>query len=160
MKTTFPAICLLALVTVAGAQEVPPPKPAPVASEPAPVFPAAVTPAATPMVNQYRAHTKSTFVLPEKGRNPFWPIGYIPRVKTAVNEEQLLRIPVEQYKVTTIILDTPSIAVINGKDYTRGQFLPLSTTTGTVKLLITNIEDGVVTVQYKALVGKLPISRK
>ncbi|MEO7932277.1 MAG: hypothetical protein ABIT76_03865 [Chthoniobacterales bacterium] len=161
MKTTFPAICLLALVTVAGAQEVPPPKPsAPVVSEPAHVFPAAATPAATPVVNQYRAHTKSTFVPPEKGRNPFWPIGFTPRAKTAVNEEQLLRIPIEQYKVTSIILDTPSIAVINGKDYTRGQFLPLATTTGTVKLLITNIEDGVVTVQYKALVGKIPISRK
>lgn len=62
--------------------------------------------------------------------------------------------------MTSIILDTPSIAVINGKDYTRGQFLTLSTTTGTVKLLITNIEDGLVTVQYKALIGKIPISRK
>ncbi len=159
MKTTFPTICLLAWVTVAMSQEVPRPKLAPVASEPAPVFPVA-TSAVTPLVSQYHAHTQSTFAPPEKGRNPFWPIGFTPRAKAAVNEEQLLRIPIEQYKVTSIILDTPSIAVINGKDYTRGQFLTLSTTTGTVKLLITNIEDGLVTVQYKALIGKIPISRK
>lgn len=108
----------------------------------------------------YHARTKSSFIMPEKGRNPFWPIGFIPRQKSTVSEEQLLRIPIEQYKVTTIILDTPSIAVINGKDYTRGQFLNLATATGTIKLLITNIEDGFVTVQYKSLVGKIPISRK
>ena len=109
---------------------------------------------------QYRAATQSKFAGPEKGRNPFWPIGYVARVKSAPNEEQLLRIPVEQFKVTSIILDTPSIALINGKDYTRGQFLPMTTSTGSVKLLITNIEDGFVTVQYKSIIAKLPITRK
>jgi len=109
----------------------------------------------------YRASTKSSFLAPEKSRNPFWPIGYTARPKTAgTTEEQLLRIPVEQFKVTTIILDTPSIAVINGKDYTRGQFLAMPSAGGTAKLLITNIEDGFVTVQYQSLVAKIPITRK
>ena len=129
------------------------------AQEKASVIPTSTTDSAT-TAKQYRAATKSSFNIPEKGRNPFWPIGYVARVKSAPNEEQLLRIPVEQFKVTSIILDTPSIALINGKDYTRGQFLPMTTATGTAKLLITNIEDGFVTVQYKSIIAKLPITRK
>ena len=123
------------------------------------VIPASSTDSATSS-RQYRAATQSKFASPEKGRNPFWPIGYVARIKSAPNEEQLLRIPVEQFKVTSIILDTPSIALINGKDYTRGQFLAMKTATGTAKLLITNIEDGFVTVQYKSIIAKLPITRK
>lgn len=160
-----------ALISAAFAQEVPTPKrltptPTPLAaipSTPTPVDPSShgviPLPSSTPS-RAYRANTLSSFKKPEKGRNPFWPIGYIPRAKTAGSDEQLLRIPIEQYKVTSIILDTPSIAVINGKDYIRGQFLTMTTTAGTAKLLITNIEDGFVTVQYKSLVGKIPISRK
>jgi hypothetical protein len=134
------------------AQPTPTPSAAPTTSIPQPPSPF--------LSGAYRPSTRSTFIPPEKGRNPFWPIGFVPRAKTAVAEEQVLRIPVEQYKLTTVILDNPSIAVINGKDYIPGQFLTFSTPTGTAKLLITKIEDGAVTVQYKALVGKITISRK
>ncbi len=152
MKTfiTRLAIGSLLAVTTAAAQEIAAPKPV--------GTPAASTEGALPAL--YRAKTKSSFTRPEKGRNPFWPIGFVPRPKSATTDAQLLRIPVEQYKVTSIIVDNPSIAVINGKDYTRGQFLELSTPTGVAKLLITNIEDGFVTVQYKSIVGKIPISRR
>lgn len=152
MKTIFLGFCSLLAFVTAYSQEVTAPK----YSNPKP----SPNEAASFSNGGYRAQTKSVFTMPEKGRNPFWPIGFIPRQKSSIIEEQLLRIPIEQYKVTSIILDTPSIAVINGKDYTRGQFLTQATATGTIKLLITNIEDGLVTVQYKAIVGKIPISRK
>ncbi|HEX8372851.1 MAG TPA: hypothetical protein VF585_08735 [Chthoniobacterales bacterium] len=158
MNIFIPTLTLanILLISSVQAQEVSAPSRAAEVATPAPT----ATPEATPG-EEYRAHTQSAFSVPPGGRNPFWPIGYTPKPKNSVPvEEQLLRIPVEQYKVTSIILDTPSIAVINGKDYTRGQFLTLATATGSVKLLITNIEDGVVTVQYKALVGKIPISRR
>lgn len=161
MKTLFSrhGLTSLLILSVAQVQALAQEVAAPKLSSPAP-SPTPPVAVVTPSTTAYRATTKSTFVPPEKGRNPFWPIGFTPRAKTAINEEQLLRIPIEQYKVTSIILDSPSIAVINGKDFTRGQFLNLATATGTIKLLITNIEDGFVTVQYKALIGKIPISRK
>ncbi len=108
----------------------------------------------------YQAATKSTLAISETIRNPFWPIGYTPRPKEEAVQEQLLRIPVEQFRVTSIILDSPSIALINGKDYTVGQFLTANTAAGQVKLLIRKIEDGVVIVQYKNLFGRIPISRR
>lgn len=108
----------------------------------------------------YRASTQSTLTISENARNPFWPIGFTPRPKEEVGQEQLLKIPVEQFRVTSIILDNPSIALINGKDYTVGQFLTANTSVGQVKLLIRKIEDGAVIVQYKNIFGRIPISRR
>ena len=110
----------------------------------------------------YAPKTKSDFNIATPVRNPFWPIGFTPTKKVAnqVVEEQLLRIPIENFKVTSIFGGDPAFAVINGKDYTKGQFLNMPTPTGMAKLLITQIEDGYVVVQYKALVSKIEISRK
>lgn len=91
------------------------------------------------------------------GRAPFWPIGWVKRAKGTVATQALpseprVRLEEKSFKVTSIMLGagtTPSLAVINGRAYSEGEFLrmPKGSATPPARVRVQQISDGVVMLQ-------------
>ena len=120
--------------------------------------PAATKPESVPA---YELKKKSTFAgVPEDSRAPFWPIGWVKRAKAQVNAAAQVPVaPVAKvhldekaFKVTSILLGsgtTPSLAVINGRAYSEGEFLrmPKGSNLPPVRVRVQRINDGNVILQ-------------
>lgn len=103
----------------------------------APAEPAAAAPEnpanvkAEAPVEPYQLKNRSTFNCPpDTARAPFWPIGWVPRAKgaTANNTSAAPKLALDEklFRVTSILLgsgSTPSLAVINNRAYSEGEFI-------------------------------------
>jgi hypothetical protein len=132
-------------------------RPAP-APEAAPATPAPAADAAkTEAVPAYELKNKSKFGAADpSARAPFWPIGWVKRPKGAA---PLVAAPVapkvlvdeKAFKVTSILIGsgtTPSLAVINGRAYSEGEFLRMPKGTNPpVRIRVQRINDGTVILQ-------------
>lgn len=153
MKTSFSQIAatLLATTALACAADVEPEK-----SEATAASPAAETQEALP---PYELKKRSVFMdVDQNARAPFWPIGWVKRVAGAPAQQegvvavQSVQLDERSFKVTSILLGagtTPSLAVINGRAYSEGEFLrmPKGGATPPVKVRVQRINDGHVTLQ-------------
>lgn len=105
----------------------------------------------------YRPKNRSIFTGTLVARDPFWPIGWTrgsAKSETAVAEPE---IRAEDFTVTAILLASPALAVINGREYGEGQFIPISG--GAVKAQIAAILDGRVLIRYKSKTVSSPLVR-
>ena len=96
------------------------------------------------------AHVSSFDAPPNGSRNPFWPIGWTP--STTVGPAQTVAVqqpPVtaEQFVVTTISVDYPPLAIINGKSYGVNDHIPI-TADSREFVIVKQILDGVVVLDY------------
>ena len=162
--STFLA-AFLACTTVLHAVR-PAPAEAPAKSEPV----KAETPAATEPVPPYVLKNRSTFADPTTvTRAPFWPIGWVkPKAGVVVQAQQVqapkMVLDASSFKVTSILLGagtTPSLAVINGRAYSEGEFLRIPKTPGTVapRIRIHRINDGTVILQNAEQMLVAPLQR-
>jgi hypothetical protein len=77
----------------------------------------------------YQLKNRSAFSAPDDTRAPFWPIGWTKRVAqaapvaTAAPVVAKTLIDPNNYKITSILLGSPSLAVINGRAYEEGEYL-------------------------------------
>jgi hypothetical protein len=113
-------------------------------------------------VPPYSLKKRSTFTSVEtEGRAPFWPIGWVKRgpASTATAPEQntpRLQLDEKSFRVTSILLGagtTPSLAVINGRAYSEGEFLRMPKSTATpataaARIRVQRITDGSVILQH------------
>lgn len=82
-----------------------------------------------PATPSYELKNRSTFTAAEDARAPFWPIGFAKRAKVtqtaavAAPVVQKVALDPSQFKITSILLGSPSLAVINGRAYGEGEFL-------------------------------------
>src|SRR5688572_22292617 len=124
-------------------------------------------PAPAPKPPPYELKHKSSFTtLGENDRAPFWPIGFSKR-KVVATPTETTRVAVEgpkvvleekNFKVTSILLGNPSLAIINGRTYSEGEFLrmprPAAATAATAtpiplgaRVRLYRINDGSVVLQ-------------
>jgi hypothetical protein len=107
------------------------------------------TSAQTPAIT---ATTKSTFTGSGGQHNPFWPIGW---VKTSEAETDDSTTAVSQpraddFTVSTIMLNEPRLAVINGKDMAEGEVAQMTTNGGeTVTVQLMAVQDGSVVLRWE-----------
>jgi hypothetical protein len=97
---------------------------------------------ATPTVT---LKNKSSFVMDESGRNPFWPIGWKPAPKspTSTTERSGPEISPNSFLVSSIVLDTGAkFAIVNGKTMQEGQVFGLQLGNQTYQITVKAIEDG------------------
>ena len=92
------------------------------------------------------AHTSSFDAPPATARNPFWPIGWVPSAVVAT-QAVALNVRAEDFVVTTISMDAPALAVINGKTRGVGDQIPVSAD-GREIVTVKAILDGVVVLDY------------
>jgi hypothetical protein len=117
----------------------------------------------------YELKNRSRFSCEGEGvRAPFWPIGWVHRqgISSAVTQSDTPRqvLDAKDYRVTSILLgsgSTPSLAVINGRAYSEGEFLkmPRGTaaaaaavpgSTAPVRTRVQRISDGFIILQRDA----------
>jgi hypothetical protein len=122
-------------------------------------------------VPPYELKNRSSFTTaPGIARAPFWPIGWVKRDKNMVAAAPVqdltpkVSLDAKSFKVTSILLGsgaTASLAVINGRAYSEGEFLRLPRTPGTTppRVRVQRITDGNVTLVYADQTVVAPLAR-
>ena len=104
---------------------------------------------ATPAPVKYELKKRSAFNLPETTRPPFWPIGWVKKNTTAVvaaPSGPRVTLDEKSFAVTSILTGNPSLAVINGRSYTEGEYIR-SKGKGQPRIRVLRIYDGFVQLQ-------------
>ncbi len=70
----------------------------------------------------YHLKNRSTFDAGGVKRPPFWPIGWVHQAR-GVQEQPKVAIDAKMFSVTSILLGSPSLAVINGRTYGEGDLI-------------------------------------
>ncbi len=93
-------------------------------------------------------HQSSFDAPPASARNPFWPIGWVPTAPVPTTAAAVsLNVRPEDFVVTTISVDAPALAVVNGKTRGVGDQIPVSTDSRDF-VTVKQILDGVVVLDY------------
>lgn len=112
----------------------------------------AQAPAAAPARNsgkEYVLKNVSSFTPPPvEGRNPFWPIGWVPTAAVpTMAVAPVVDVKAEQFTVTSISVDYPPLAVVNGLTKAVGERVAVP---GTAEFVtVKKITDGAVVLEYK-----------
>lgn len=169
MKTRFAHIAVVLLAGVTAAQAVRPKA----ADTPAPA--ASTAPAAAPVkpedVPPYVLKNRSEFkgLTEDTARVPFWPIGWIKRAKVAQTPDAPVQVipkvtlDERNFRVTSILLGsgtTPSLAVINGRAYSEGEFLRMPRSMNPApRVRVQRISDGAVVLQNAEQILTVKLTR-
>jgi hypothetical protein len=114
-------------------------------------------------VPQFELKNKSTFTVSSGVRSPFLPIGWkgaavvqqVPTKKTITTKDS--------FRVTSILLGSPSLAVINGRSYEEGQPIRMpkdpKTNLPVARAKLYRIGDGVVQIQLEDQLISIPLKR-
>jgi hypothetical protein len=139
-----------------------------------PGAPAAPEAAAPSSMAGYQLKNRSSYHLPESTRPPFWPIGWVKRPVGGVITQEApaptITLDPEQFNVTSILLGAPSLAVINGRAYSAGEYIrpakpkdKAAPAAGAlppgVKVRIARIVDGIVSIEVNGQVTDLTLRR-
>lgn len=135
------------------------------AERPAPAAGVEATVAAT--VKPYVLQRKSAFTAgAEDERAPFWPIGWVKQKASAMAKTETPAAPrvtldESAFKLSSILLGNPSLAIINGRTYSEGEILRQPRAAGgaatvstspipaSARIRVQRIDDGSVTLQYQ-----------
>jgi hypothetical protein len=131
----------------------------PPASSPAPAATQPLTAATSTPAPRYELKRKSEFTLETRARAPFWPIGWSKQGAAAVVQKKV-EIHDEMFRVTSILLGNPSMAVINGRSYEEGQFIRMpKAAAAQIRPRLYRIGDGQVLIQVQNQFVPVPLRR-
>jgi hypothetical protein len=136
------------------AQGTAPAAPAPAAAAPA----AASAEAAKPAIEPYVLKNKSSVSIPAGTRPPYWPIGWRPDSGPAPTQAPKAQVDEDYFKVTSILLGNPTLALINGRSYGEGQFIRMPKGSP-MKPRVYRISDGEVIIQVDQQLIHAPLKR-
>lgn len=145
MKTLAFAFIFTVAASVAMGQVA---EPAPVA-QPAPTAP-----------KPYQLKSRSSFKIPAGTRAPFIPIGWVNK-----DDQQAVVVVADDnvnesaFRVTTILLGNPSLAVINGQSYQEGEYLRMPRNGPQLRILVQRIDDGQVWLKHENKLFASPLKR-
>ena len=117
---------------------------------------------APPAAPTIELKNKSSFTMDASGRNPFWPIGWKPVVRTQTTTEHSgPDILPSAFVVSSITLDHGArFAIINGKVMEEGQQFGLQLGNQTYQLTVKAIQDGQVILARRDQEIIVPLRRK
>jgi hypothetical protein len=100
-------------------------------------------------VPKYALKNRSFFTISPETRAPFWPIGWVKRAGTPkeIREKPNVTFDENAFSVTSILMGSPSLAVINGRAYSEGELIRMPKNSATVRPRVQSINDGTVTLQ-------------
>ena len=91
-------------------------------------------------------------------RNPFWPVGWSPQEKVAAAPVRI-QVGPESFRLSTIMLGDPPLAVINGRDVTVGDIIPVAVAGRVVSVRVSAIRDGFVVLDHDGKTVLVQLSR-
>jgi hypothetical protein len=112
---------------------------------------------ATPAI--YTPKKKSVFTGTEQQHNPFWPIGWVKIESERADAAAPLVPRAGDFLVTTILLNDPPMAVINGKDMAEGEVAALPVQGQNVVVQLMAVQDGRVILRWENQNIAVPIHR-
>jgi hypothetical protein len=93
---------------------------------------------------------KSVFAIAPASHNPFWPIGWVKLADSAPDASVTAVVPhTEDFNVTTIMLNEPRMAVINGKDMAEGEVASMPINGQSVVVQLMAVQDGRVVLRWE-----------
>jgi hypothetical protein len=108
----------------------------------------------------YVPKTKSVFNPVTNAHNPFWPIGWVKTETDQTSDTAAPYVPrVEDFMVSTIMLNEPPMAVINGKDMAEGEIAALPVNGVNVVVQLMAVQDGRVILRWQGQNIVVPIHR-
>jgi len=99
--------------------------------------------------SEYAPKSKSVFTGSANEHNPFWPIGWIKTENYSTSDTAPYVPRAEDFSVTTIMLNEPPMAVINGKDMAEGEIASLNVGGQPVVVQLMAVQDGRVTLRWQ-----------
>jgi hypothetical protein len=152
-----PAVLIALVMTMATA---PYATAAPAPEAPAAAPAAATQPAKAPATDlePYELKNKSSVSIPAGTRPPYWPIGWRPDGTTTTRVPKRVEIDENYFKVTSILIANPSIALINGRSYEEGQFIRMPKGSP-VRPRVFRVTDGQVVIQVDTQMITVPLKR-
>ncbi|HEX4083947.1 MAG TPA: hypothetical protein VHY22_03470 [Chthoniobacteraceae bacterium] len=106
----------------------------------------------------YLPKNKSVFTGAVNDHNPFWPIGWV-----KINESESDAAPIVphigDFTVTSILLNEPPLAVINGKEMAEGEIASIPISTGSVTVQLLAVQDGRVILRWENQNLVVPLRR-
>lgn len=98
----------------------------------------------------YASKHKSVFAATATDHNPFWPIGWVKVEAIASTGDVQSTVPrVQDFMVSTILLNDPPMAVINGKEMAEGEIKSLSINGAPVIVQLMAVQDGRVILRWQ-----------
>jgi len=152
--TAFRTALAITMVTAQYAIAAPAPEASAVpatATEPAKASPATD-------VEPYVLKNKSSVSIPAGTRPPYWPIGWRPDGTTETPLPKQFQIDENYFKVTSILIGNPSLALVNGRPYEEGQFIRMPKNSP-VRPRVFRITDGQVVIQVDKQMIPVPLKR-
>lgn len=119
----------------------------------------------------YVLKNKSSFSsVSDEQRAPFWPIGWVKRkpqmlTSAPVQAVEAPKVVLDEknFKVTSILLGNPSLAIINGRTYSEGEFLRTpkvaAGTPPAARVRVYRINDGQVVLQNQEQLINVALTR-
>jgi len=100
-------------------------------------------------VPKYALKNKSFFTISPDARTPFWPIGWVKRAGASkeIGEKPKVALDENAFLITSILMGSPSLAVINGRAYSEGELIRMPKDGPTRRVRVQSINDGTVTLQ-------------
>jgi hypothetical protein len=109
----------------------------------------------------YTLKNRSSFSLPASTRPPFWPIGFVKgETQRVAGPAAAPRQTIDEssFRVTSILLGNPALAVINGRAYSEGEYLRMPKSTA-ARIRVQRIADGAVLLQTADQVLNIALHR-
>jgi hypothetical protein len=107
----------------------------------------------------YLPKTRSVFTATADEHNPFWPIGWV-KTGDDTGDSAAPTVPhSEDFLVTTILLNDPAMAVINGKDMAEGEIAALPVNGQNIVVQLMAVRDGSVVLRWQNQNLVVPIHR-
>lgn len=113
---------------------------------------------------KYELQKRSTFTLAADHRAPFWPIGRVKRANQGspevTNQAPKPKLDESAFTLTSIMLGNPSLAVINARAYSEGEFIRLPKGSAPMKIRVQQIGDGTVSLNYENQIFTVTLKRQ
>jgi len=98
----------------------------------------------------YAPARKSLFTAAAADHNPFWPIGWVNLENLSASSATAPVIPhSEDFTVTSILLNEPPMAVINGKEMAEGEIAAINLNGQQVMVQLIAVQDGRVILRWQ-----------
>jgi hypothetical protein len=154
-------LCLTVLLLAFDAARAGDSKPTPSPAKVAPVAPVVETkPAVSGTTTMASLRTKSVFSASVNDHNPFWPIGWVKTESLPSDTAAAVIVPhAEDFTVSSILLNEPPMAVINGKEMAEGEIAAVTVNGQPVMVQLIAVQDGRVILRWQNQNLVIPLHR-
>jgi hypothetical protein len=111
---------------------------------------------------EFQLKNRSSFAGNNTAHNPFWPIGWakaLPKAAASAAPTDI-KLSADDFFVTSILLNEPPLAVVNGRELAEGEMIHVQTGAQTIVVQLASVQDGQIVLRYLNKNLVVPLRRK